>query len=545
MNASRLLAEFERLSETPSAVPRLRRLVLDLAIRGKLVAQDPSEGTALALLESIRSAKAKRVEPRWLKPNQDSQKPKTNPPFVVPDLWCWSSLSEVGLIGPHNRADDDSLASFVPMTLIPAEYGIRCTHEVRRWGEIKKGYTHFANGDVGLAKITPCFENGKSTVFRDLTGGIGAGTTELHIVRPVLVNPDYLLIFMKSSHFVEAGIPAMTGTAGQKRVSADYFMSAPLPLPPVGEQRRIVAKVDELLALCGRLEAARSEREGRRDALCAASMLRLTASDGNSAAATADVRFFLDRCPQLITKPEHVAEVRETILDLAVLGRLVSQNPGIESALDERWRPLSEVLDLVTDGDHATPPRIERDEGAIPLVTAKNVRNGIMDFSNTDWVTRSTAMRSWQRCQPATGDILMVCVGATIGRLCVLRDAKEMMLVRSVALLRPSKTVLVDFLAHCLRSPILQRQIWGRVKATGQPCLYLGRIQGLTVPVPRLRQQDRIVAKVAELMAVCDDLEAALAAAQEGRVRLLGALLHNALEGAPLPQAFEVSGRLN
>jgi type I restriction enzyme S subunit len=149
----------------------------------------------------------------------------------------------------------------VPMPLIAAEYGVGNNHEIRPWGEIKKGYTHFAEGDVGLAKITPCFENGKSTVFRKLTGGIGSGTTELHVVRPLFVNPDYVLIFFKCPHFIETGIPKMTGTAGQKRVPFEYFAYSPFPLPPLAEQHRIVAKVDELMALCDRLERARTERE--------------------------------------------------------------------------------------------------------------------------------------------------------------------------------------------------------------------------------------------------------------------------------------------
>jgi type I restriction enzyme S subunit len=120
----------------------------------------------------------------------------------------------------------------------------------------KKGYTHFAEGDVGLAKITPCFENGKSAIFRNLTGGIGAGTTELHIVRPLSVHQDYILLFLKSPHFIQTGIPKMTGTAGQKRVPTEYFAYSPFPLPPLAEQHRIVAKVDELMALCNRLEAS-------------------------------------------------------------------------------------------------------------------------------------------------------------------------------------------------------------------------------------------------------------------------------------------------
>lgn len=141
------------------------------------------------------------------------------------------------------------------MTLIASEYGTPHQHEQRFWRDIKKGYTHFAEGDVGLAKITPCFENGKSTVFRNLVSGIGTGTTELHILRPILVSADYVLLVLKSPYFIETGIGRMTGTAGQKRVPKEYFAHSPFPLPPVAEQHRIVAKVDELMAFCDRLEA--------------------------------------------------------------------------------------------------------------------------------------------------------------------------------------------------------------------------------------------------------------------------------------------------
>jgi type I restriction enzyme, S subunit len=125
---------------------------------------------------------------------------------------------------------------------------------------------------IGLAKITPCFENGKSAVFRNLTGGIGAGTTELHIVRPLFVDQDYILLFVKSPHFIETGIPKMTGTAGQKRVPTEYFARSPFPLAPLAEQHRIVAKVDALMALCDQLEASLAAAGTRRrllDALLA------------------------------------------------------------------------------------------------------------------------------------------------------------------------------------------------------------------------------------------------------------------------------------
>ena len=216
--------------------------------------------------------------------------------------------------------------------MISAELGVPHQHEVRPWGEIKKGYTHFAEGDVGLAKITPCFENGKSTVFRNLTGGIGAGTTELHIVRPILVNADYVLLFLKSPQFIETGIPRMTGTAGQKRVRKEYFTSAPFPLSPLPEQHRIVAKVDELMALLDRLETTRTQRETTRDRLTTASLTRLTAPDTAEKEFPSHARFALDNLEQLTSRSDQLKVLRQTILNLAVRGKLVQQDSGDEPA---------------------------------------------------------------------------------------------------------------------------------------------------------------------------------------------------------------------
>ena len=276
MHAERLLQHFERISEAPDAIPRLRQFILDLAVRGKLVEQDPNDEPALELLKRIQAEKERLVkEGNTRKGKLNTSTLNEELPFDVPPGWQWSQLAVIGLISPRNDANDELPTSFVPMTLIPAEYGASHTHEVRLWGEIKSGYTHFAEGDVALAKITPCFENGKSTVFRGLTGGIGAGTTELHVVRPLFTNADFLLLFLKCPYFIETGIPRMTGTAGQKRVPNDYFSYSPFPLPPLAEQHRIVAKVDELMALCDQLESAKTEREQSRDRLVAASLHRL------------------------------------------------------------------------------------------------------------------------------------------------------------------------------------------------------------------------------------------------------------------------------
>jgi type I restriction enzyme S subunit len=191
------------------------------------------------------------------------------------------------------------------------------------------------------------------------------------------------------------------------------------------------------------------------------------------------------------------------------------------------WTIVEKLADLVTDGEHATPTRIY--EQQVPLVTAKNVRDGEMDYGVTDWVAYETAEKAWRRCRPLVGDILLVCVGATTGRLCILQEPKNMVLVRSVALIRPSIIVDVNYLALAFRSPLGQNQIWNSVKVTAQPCLYINRINALKIPFPPLAEQHRIVAKVDELMALCDALKYRINHAQTTQIHLADAIVEQAV----------------
>jgi len=253
-NWRRIARHFDLLLDRPEAVDALEQTILQLAVHGLLVPQDPADEPASELVVRIRAEKAQLIADGELSEKKLRDSEDHSSMIDLPHGWVSSSLAEIGIVNPRNTAQDDSIASFIPMNCVPI--GLLDTHasEQRRWSEIKTGFTHFGEGDVGVAKITPCFENGKSTVFRNLTNGIGAGTTELHIVRPLGgVLPDYLLLFVKSPYFLRGGEAVMTGTAGQKRLPRSYFEGVPFPLPPIPEQGRIVARVKLLLTLCADL----------------------------------------------------------------------------------------------------------------------------------------------------------------------------------------------------------------------------------------------------------------------------------------------------
>lgn len=247
-----------RLAEISMRFPSdMQKSLLQYAIEGKLVEQRAEEGTAEELFAQIQAEKQKLVAEGKLK----KQKPlpeitEEEKPFDIPESWKWVRLGEVCLLNSKNDIDDDTEVSFIPMACVSDGFNNKHTYEIRKWKEIKKGYNHFANGDIGVAKITPCFQNRKSVIFKDMKNGYGAGTTELVNVRSVndKVFNLYLLWFFKSEHFILNGMKSFTGTAGQQRIHKDYLPTCVLPLPPLAEQKRIVARLEELLPLCDRLK---------------------------------------------------------------------------------------------------------------------------------------------------------------------------------------------------------------------------------------------------------------------------------------------------
>jgi len=242
---------------------QLKNSILQWAIQGKLVPQDPNDEPASVLLEKIRAEKARLIKEGKIKKDKKESiiyRGEDNSyyekfadgkvvcideeiPFEIPLTWSWSRLSNIVQINPKNYVDDDKEAAFIPMEKIEATYLSSYTFTVRKWREIKYGYTHFADGDVAFAKITPCFQNRKSMILNNLPNGIGAGTTELKVLRPYrnTLSVEYLLFFLESPYFVEEAV--FKGTANQQRIISGYLENKLFPLPPLNEQRSIAEKI--------------------------------------------------------------------------------------------------------------------------------------------------------------------------------------------------------------------------------------------------------------------------------------------------------------
>jgi type I restriction enzyme S subunit len=220
----------------------LNQAILQEAVQGKLVAQDAADEPASELLKRIKTEKAKSGKKE--KPLPPIRKEEI--PFEIPENWVWCRLGEVCEINPRNKANDELEAGFIPMPFVSQLYGDIPTFETKKWKSIKTGFTHFANNDVVVAKITPCFENSKAGIITGLPNGIGAGTTELNVFRVNnFVLSQYIYAFIKRIDFLKNGAKKMKGVSGQQRVPTEYFYNTVIPLPPLSEQKRIVAEIDK------------------------------------------------------------------------------------------------------------------------------------------------------------------------------------------------------------------------------------------------------------------------------------------------------------
>ena len=255
-----------------SVKEQLKKSILQEAIQGHLVPQIVEEGTAEELLAEIRKEKKRLVNEGklkksalndsiifkgddnkyWEKFGKEIHCINDEIPFEIPASWQWVRIKDIFKINPKNVAEDNCISAFIPMEKICATYGSEFSYDEVQWKTIKTGYTHFADGDVVFAKITPCFQNRKSAIFIGLPNGIGAGTTELKVMRPYgeTINRWYLLYFLKSPYFIDEA--QFKGTANQQRIITGYLENKLFPLPPKFEQDRIVQRIKQLASIMSR-----------------------------------------------------------------------------------------------------------------------------------------------------------------------------------------------------------------------------------------------------------------------------------------------------
>ncbi|MEC9344632.1 MAG: restriction endonuclease subunit S [Pseudomonadota bacterium] len=582
MNPERLLALYERITEAPDAVPRLRRFILDLAVRGKLVPQDPTDEPASELLKRIAAEKARLVKvgeirkPKALLPITDEEVS-----FSLPNSWTWVRLGILSKIVTSGSRDWAKFyapdgAIFVRMSnLSKYHYWLRLDNiqYINPPDDGEGTRTRLEGGDI-LISIT-----GDVGMLGLIPDGFGEAYINQHtaMVRPMPeMNGRYLPELFRSPFAQNQFNAPQRGIKNSFRLTdVTQFV---VPLPPLAEQHRIVARVDELMALLDRLAAARTAREATRDRLGAASLARLTAPDTPAEDFSDHARFALDALPALTARPDQVKALRQTILNLAVRGKLVPQDPTDEpaSALLKRiaaeraafldanypnpseaktqkkkqaqqrlpsslpelplgwsWATLQQCSLMVIDCKNKTAPYSST---GIKLVRTTNVRDGSLNSNDQKFVSEAT-YEAWSlRAKPEPGDILIT-REAPMGEVCIIPDGERICLGQRMMLARlVPDTIDGRFMLYSLRDPDLMERVQDKPLGMTVQHLRVGGVETLLVPLPPLAEQQRLVAKVDAFMALCDRLEAALSAVDAARARLLQALLHEALEPATTVQ---------
>jgi type I restriction enzyme S subunit len=323
---ARLLSLYDRVAEAEDAIPRLRRFVLDLAVRGKLVAQEAGDEPASVLLERVEKEKARLVKAGAYRSSKMREVEPALVPYVLPQTWAWVALGNLFIYDAGEKRDPGRLVG--DMWLLELEDVEKDTGRVLSRlpvsaRESLSTKSEFQIGDILYGKLRPYLNK---VVVADEAG---YSTTEIVAIRPYLpMCSEYCALALRRPDFVDYVTRLGQGTKMPRLRTEDALVS-PFPLPPLAEQHRIVAKVEELMALLDRLEATRAAREETRTRLTTATLSRLTEADTDTPTAA---RFALQTLPALTTRPDQIKTLRQTILNLAVRGKLVAQDARDEPA---------------------------------------------------------------------------------------------------------------------------------------------------------------------------------------------------------------------
>ena len=399
-------------------------------------------------------------------------------PFEVPEGWVLSTVLEVFQINPKNHEDDSTEAGFVPMANISDGFEDKYSYEVKPWKSIKSGFTHFRNGDIAVAKISPCLENRKSFVVRGLPQEVGAGTTELFIFRSGQIIPEYGLLFFKSEFFISNCVGTFNGVVGQQRVARNIIEEMPFPIPPIAEQAKIIQSVNSIFSMI-------SEVENNQSAL-----------------------------------KSSVEKSKALILDLAIHGKLVPQDPSEEPAIEllKRINPAFQPSDnLHYEGvlpNGWTMARIESFCTTInglwkgdkePLINVGVIRNAnftkdfLLDYSKIEHI--NVEERSFVKRNLEDGDIIVEKSGGSdnfpVGRSILYRGESGKYSFSNFTMslrIKDKSQIIPEYLYYALQNMYRRgdmRQM--QTQTTGLHNLLTDVFMSAQIPIPPSSEQWRIV----------------------------------------------------
>ena len=548
MDAESLLANFETLADAPGGVGRLRELILQLAVQGKLVRQDPGDEPVSDLLPRIGETET-----------VSSPMAISQGRYALPESWAWAQLGGISSYIQRGKGPSYAAKSEVPVVSQKCIQWSGFSLALARYVEPEslskyKPERYLQTGDL-LWNSTGTGTIGRVNIYPDLSAHWPRVVADSHVtvLRLVEIDPRFIWCWL-ASPLVQGEIDEIsTGTTKQKELGTGTVKEYLVPLPPLAEQRRIVAKVDELMALCDELEARQEGRHAVRRSLQTATLEALSSADSPDAVAEAWDRVRAN-WGALTAHPDSVPPLRQAIIQLAVQGKLVRQDPGDEPVSDLLPR-IGETETVsspmaISQGRYALPESwawaqlggissyIQRGKGPsyaakseVPVVSQKCIQWSGFSLALARYVEPESLSKYKPERYLQTGDLLWNSTGTgTIGRVNIYPDLSahwpRVVADSHVTVLR---LVEIDprFIWCWLASPLVQGEIDEiSTGTTKQKELGTGTVKEYLVPLPPLAEQRRIVAKVDELMALCDELEDKLQAELETSARYASAAAH-------------------
>ncbi|MFQ2810573.1 restriction endonuclease subunit S [Aeromonas caviae] len=549
-----------------TGIKKLRELILELAVRGKLVPQDPSDEPASVLLERIAAEKARLVkEGKIKKPKALAEIGEEEKQFGLPKGWEWCRINDVLHLENGDRSKNYPNKSALVENGIPFVNAGQLSDGLVSKDELcfisKERFDILNGGKFNDGDILFCLRGslGKCAVVKNF--GVGAIASSLVILRPYLPPITNYIMIVMNAPITSRNISKYNNGTAQPNLSAADLSKFGLPLPPLVEQHRIVAKVDELMALCDQLELRSESQLAAHQALVDTLLATLTDSSDADELAQNWARLSI-HFDTLFTTEASIDALKQTILQLAVMGKLVPQDPTDEpaSALLERiaakkarlareeglrtsanevvnitdeyiqcpnhwkWARLGNMAKFI-DYRGKTPNKID---AGIRLITAKNIRYGYIDLSPEEFISEADYEQWMTRGFPMVGDILFT-TEAPLGNAAIIDINESFALAQRAICFQWHDSIISRFmLVQILASPF-QNQLLDNSSGMTATGVKASRLKEIPVAVPPTEEQLRIVARVDELMALCDQLKSRLQTSQQTQLALAEALVEQAL----------------
>ena len=484
----------------------LKNSILQLAIQGKLVEQRPEEGTAEELFAQIQEEKQRLIAEKKIK----KEKPlpeitEDEKPFDIPDSWKWVHLNSIAASSLGKTLDKaKNTGNLQPYLCSINVYwnGISLDKvKEARFEEIELSKYLLQKGDLLICEGG---DVGRSSVWEhDVTMYY---QNALHRVRFYQnINPyfyKYLIECYKGMGIIDKFSKGVT----IKHLVQSSLNTMWLPLPPLAEQKRIVAKIEELLPYIDRYEQAWSKLEQFNS--------RFPEDMKKSLLQYAIQGKLVEQRPEEGTVEELFAQIQEEKQRLIAEKKIKKEKPLPEITDDEKpfdipdswkWVRLRDICSKITDGTHRSPPNLEI--GAYKYITAKNIKDSGIDLTNISYVSQDVHNEIYSRCNPEQGDILLIKDGATTGVVTVNNLVEAFSMLSSVALLKQSIFVDAWYVVYALRSDLFYKVIRSQMKGTGITRITLKQIEPMVIPLPPLAEQKRIIEKLEQLLPLCERLK--------------------------------------